>query len=77
MDQETTREIATKFIHAVNALYGALDDELSDEHAARVVGGIGQHLVHAELGREPDADELDAAMAAMQKAILLYEQHGG
>ena len=40
LDQETISEIAAKFIHAVDALYGALDVELSDEHAARVVGGI-------------------------------------
>ena len=76
LDEQTIQKIATRFARALGAVLAELDDPPADEHLSRISGGIIRHLIHAELGREPDHREVDAVYEAVQGVLSGGDQDG-
>ena len=77
LDKQEIDKLNTKAMQAYYALTEALDEPLSVEHNGKIGTTIVHHLLHVELGRDANWDEVDAVLEAMQRSLLIGDGESG
>ena len=77
IDDVTIRKICRQFAVAMNALEAAIESEMDSDEVSQVGRIVVRHLVRAELGRDPNHEEIDTLLTRVQDEFSASEPDGG